>query len=157
MVSSGLASKPTGTVFASLASKPVAAVFSSLASKLVATVSLGLASKPKIGFLVESQNQGGGGFPDLGLKTSSSGLVIWASKSPRRFLGLGLNQAGFGLSVAPQNRRREVGAGHASRSSSLLGVEASLARVSQSDLKTGGGATTGGARGTITEVASETS
>jgi hypothetical protein len=47
--------------------------------------------------------------------------------------------------------------GHASRSSSLLGVDASLARVSQSDLKTGGGATTGGARGTITEVASEAS
>jgi hypothetical protein len=51
----------------------------------------------------------------------------------------------------------EVGAGHASRSSSLLGVEASLARVSQSDLKTGGGATTSGARGTITEVVSEAS
>jgi hypothetical protein len=64
---------------------------------------------------------------------------------------------GFGLSVAPQNRRREVGAGHASRSSNLLGVEASLARVSQSGLKTGGGATTSGARGTITEVASEAS
>jgi hypothetical protein len=47
--------------------------------------------------------------------------------------------------------------GHVSRSSSLLDVEASLARVSQSGLKTGGGATTGGARGTITEVASEAS
>jgi hypothetical protein len=46
---------------------------------------------------------------------------------------------------------------HASRSSSLLGVEASLARVSQSGLKTGGGAITGGARGTITEVALEAS
>jgi hypothetical protein len=34
------------------------------------------------GFLVEPQNQGGGGFSDLGLKTGSSGLVIWASKSP---------------------------------------------------------------------------
>jgi hypothetical protein len=33
---------------------------------------------------------GGHGFPDLGLKTDSSGLVIWASKSPRRFLCLGL-------------------------------------------------------------------
>jgi hypothetical protein len=42
------------------------------------------------GFLVEPQNQGGGEFPGLGLKTGSSGLVIWASKSPRRFLGLGL-------------------------------------------------------------------
>jgi hypothetical protein len=42
------------------------------------------------GFLVEPQNQGGGGFPSLGLKTSSYNLVILASKSPRRFLGLGL-------------------------------------------------------------------
>jgi hypothetical protein len=61
------------------------------------------------------------------------------------------------LSVVPQNRWREVGTGHASRSSSLLGVEASLARVSQSGLKTGGGVTRGGARGTIAEVASEAS
>jgi hypothetical protein len=67
------------------------------------------------------------------------------------------NQVGFGLSVAPQNRRREVGAGHASRSSSLLGVEANLARVSESGLKTGGGATMGCARGTVAEVASEAS
>jgi hypothetical protein len=41
-------------------------------------------------FLVEPQNQGGGGFSGLGLKTGSSGLVICASKSPRRFLGLDL-------------------------------------------------------------------
>jgi hypothetical protein len=73
-----------------LASKPAATVFASLSSKLVVMVSPGLASKPAVGFLVESQNQGGGGFPDLGLKTGSSGLLIWASKSPRRFLGLGL-------------------------------------------------------------------
>jgi hypothetical protein len=65
-----------------LASKPVATVFSSLASKLVATVSPGLALKPVVGFLVEPQNQGGGGFPDLDLKTGGSGLVIWASESP---------------------------------------------------------------------------
>jgi hypothetical protein len=64
---------------------------------------------------------------------------------------------GFGLSVAPQNRLREVGVGHVSRSSSLLAVEASLAMVSQSGLKTGRNATTGGARGTIAEVASEAS
>jgi hypothetical protein len=36
-------------------------------------------------------------------------------------------------------------------------MEASLARVSQSDLKTGGGATAGGVRGTIMEVASRIS
>jgi hypothetical protein len=58
----------------------VTTVFSSLASKLVATVSPSLASKPVVGFLVEPQNQGGGGFPGLGLKTDSSGLVIWTSK-----------------------------------------------------------------------------
>jgi hypothetical protein len=56
----------------------------------MATVSPGLTSKPVVGFLVEPQNQGGGGFPGLGLKTGSSGLVIWVSKSPRRFLGLDL-------------------------------------------------------------------
>jgi hypothetical protein len=67
------------------------------------------------------------------------------------------NQAGFGLSVAPQNRWREVGAGYTSRSSGLLRVEASLARVSQSGLKTGGGATAGGSRGTIAEVVLEAS
>jgi hypothetical protein len=64
---------------------------------------------------------------------------------------------GFSLSVVTQNRWRKVGAGHTSRSSSLLGVEASLARVFQSGLKTGGGATAGGVRGTIAEVASELS
>jgi hypothetical protein len=64
---------------------------------------------------------------------------------------------GFGLSVAPQNRRREVGAGHTSRSSGLLHVEASLARVSQSGVKTDEGTTAGGARGTIVEVVSEVS
>jgi hypothetical protein len=85
-----LTSKPVVTVSGGLASKPAATVFSSLASKLVATVSSGLASKPAVGFLVEPQNQGGGGFFGLGLKIGSFGLVIWASKSPRWFLGLGL-------------------------------------------------------------------
>jgi hypothetical protein len=42
--------------------------------------------------------------------------------------------------------------GHASRSSGLLHVEASQARVSCSGLKTGGGVTVGGARGTIAKV-----
>jgi hypothetical protein len=71
MVSSCFASKPVVTVFASLASKPVG------------MVSPGLASKSVVGFLVEPQNQGGGGFPGLGLKTDISGLVIWTSKSPQ--------------------------------------------------------------------------
>jgi hypothetical protein len=64
---------------------------------------------------------------------------------------------GFGLSVAPQNRRREVSAGQVSRSSGLLHVETSLVRVSQSDLKTVGGVMMSGVYDTITEVASETS
>jgi hypothetical protein len=65
-------------------------VFAGLASKPVATISPGLTSKPVVGFLVEAQNQGGGGFPGLGLKTGSSSVVIWTSKSPRRFFGFGL-------------------------------------------------------------------
>jgi hypothetical protein len=47
--------------------------------------------------------------------------------------------------------------GRVSRSSGLLRVKASLDRVFQSSLKTGGGAATGDARGTITKVTSETS
>jgi hypothetical protein len=42
---------------------------------------LSLKTKVVVGFLVEPQNQGGGGFPSLGLKTGSYGLVIYASKS----------------------------------------------------------------------------
>jgi hypothetical protein len=62
------------------------------------------------------------------------------------------NQAGYGLSVPPQNRREGDGVVHASRSSSLFHVKASRAMIFQSDLKTGGGVTTGNARGTIVEV-----
>jgi hypothetical protein len=47
--------------------------------------------------------------------------------------------------------------GHTLRFSGLLGMEASLTRVSQFSLKTGGGATAGGARGTIADIASEAS
>jgi hypothetical protein len=75
-VFAGLASKPMATVSSGLASKPAAMVFSSLASKLVAMVSPSLASKSAVGFLVEPQNQGGGGFPGLGLKTGNSSLVM---------------------------------------------------------------------------------
>jgi hypothetical protein len=46
---------------------------------------------------------------------------------------------------------------HASRSSGLFHVEASLGRVSQSGLKTSGGVMAGGACGTITEIALESS
>jgi hypothetical protein len=58
-------------------------VFAGLASKPVATVSPGLTSKSVVNFLIEPQTQGGGGFLGLRLKTGSSGLVIWALKSPR--------------------------------------------------------------------------
>jgi hypothetical protein len=153
-----LTSKPVVVVFDGLASKPATMVFSSLISKLVAMVSPDLASKPVVGFLVEHQNQGGGGFLGLGLKTGSFwfgdlGIKITAAVSwfgPQ-------NQVSFGLSVAPQNRWRKVGTGHASRSSGLFRMEASLTRIFQSSLKTGGGVMTGGARETITEVTSEAS
>jgi hypothetical protein len=65
------------------------------------------------------------------------------------------NQVGFSLLVAPQNRRREVDVGYASRSGGLLHMETSLARVSQSGMKTDGGVTMSGTRDTITEVTSE--
>jgi hypothetical protein len=90
MVSGGLASKPAVTVSGGLTSKLAATVFSNLASKLVKMGSPSLTSKLVVGFLVEPQNQGGVGFSGLGLKTGSFGLVIWATKSLRRFLGLGL-------------------------------------------------------------------
>jgi hypothetical protein len=53
-----------------------------LTSKSTATVFSSLTSKSVVGFLIESQNQGGGGFSDLGIKIGSFGLVICASKSP---------------------------------------------------------------------------
>jgi hypothetical protein len=144
-VSSGLASKPVATVSGGLASKPAVTIFSSLASKLVATVSPGLASKPSWWrvFRVGSQNRQLW-FVDLGIKITVT--VFWFEPQ---------NQMGFGLSVAPQNRQREVGAGHVSRSRDLLRVEATLSRVSQSGLKTDEGAMMGNARGTIAKVASE--
>jgi hypothetical protein len=85
-----LASKPAVMISGDLASKPAVTIFSSFALKLAPMVSPILASKSVVGFLVEPQNQGGRGFPGLGLKIGSFGLVIWASKSPRWFLGLGL-------------------------------------------------------------------
>jgi hypothetical protein len=119
--------------------------FSGLTSKSVVTV-----------FLIEPQNQGGGGFPGLCLKIDSYGLVIWASKSQRRFLDLCLKtrQVWF-VSCVTKPTGECDGVGHTSRSNGLLRVEASLARISQSGLKTDTGATTDGARGTITKVASE--
>jgi hypothetical protein len=106
-----LASKPLVTVFTGLASKPVVTVFSSLVSKVVATVSPGLTSKPMVGFLVEPQNQDGGWFPGLCLKTSSFGLVICALKSQQRFLvwvskPSGLRFVGYATKLTEGGRRR---------------------------------------------------
>jgi hypothetical protein len=73
--------------------------------------------------------------------------LVWASKpSGLQFVG-----------CATKPTEREVGVGHTSRSSGLLHMKASLARVSHSGLKISGGAMTGGVRDTITEVASESS
>jgi hypothetical protein len=58
--------------------KTTLTLFSGLASKLVATVSPSLVSKSVVSFLVEPQNQGGGRFPGLGLKTGTYGSVICA-------------------------------------------------------------------------------
>jgi hypothetical protein len=77
-----LASKPAATVYSGLASKPAATISSGLASKHAVTVSPGLPLKPVVGFLVEPQNQGDGGFLRLTLKIGSYGLMICGSKSP---------------------------------------------------------------------------
>jgi hypothetical protein len=157
-VSKGLASKPAVTVSGGLASQPAATVFSSLTSKLVAAVSPGLASKLVVGFLVEPQNQGGGGFPGLGLKTGSYGVVIWVSKSSRRFLGLGLKTKQASVCRLHHKTNGGRSARDTRRDLTICFTwEASLARVSQSGLKTGREATTGGARDSITEVASKAS
>jgi hypothetical protein len=121
--------KTTRTVFSGLASKLVVTVFSGLALKSVVRVSQ-----------FEPQNRQ--------LRVSDLDIKITATVS----CFVPQNKAVFSLSVALQNRRREDGAGHALRSSGLLHLEASHNRVFQSVLKTGGGATTGGACGTITEV-----
>jgi hypothetical protein len=83
-------------------------------------------------------------FNDLCLKITAT--VYWFGPQ---------NQSSFGLSVVPQNRLREDDARHASRSGGLLCLKVSRARVFRSGLRTDGGATVGGARGTITEVASD--
>jgi hypothetical protein len=49
--------------------------------KTTGTVFSALTSKPVVIFLIKRQNQGGGGFLSLGLKTDNYDLVILASKS----------------------------------------------------------------------------
>jgi hypothetical protein len=62
--------------------------FLGLASKRRSTVSPGLTSKLVATVLVVWPQNHSLGFSDLGLKTGNCGLVIWATKSPRQFLGL---------------------------------------------------------------------
>jgi hypothetical protein len=85
-VFSGLISKSVATIFFGLPLKSVTMISPSLTSKTVVSF---LTSKTVVSFLVEPQNQGGG-FLSLCLKIDSHGLIIWVSKSPRRFLGLSL-------------------------------------------------------------------
>jgi hypothetical protein len=105
------------------------------------------------GFLVEPQNQGRRvsrfgpqnrqlWFSDLCLKITTT--VSWFVPQ---------NLADDGLSVAPKNRWEEDGAGHVSRSSGLFRREASQAKVFQFTSKLAGGATAGGARDIIMEIA----
>jgi hypothetical protein len=75
--------KTTRTVFTGLASKPVVMVSGDLISKSAVTVSPSFTPKPVVGFLVEPQNQGGGGFLGLDLKIGSFDLVILLSKPSR--------------------------------------------------------------------------
>jgi hypothetical protein len=82
-----------------------------------------------VGFLVEPQNQGQR-FLGLDLKTDSSGLVIWTSKLPRRILGLNIKIKRASICRLRHKTDRGSGARHASRSTDLICVEASLARVS---------------------------
>jgi hypothetical protein len=67
-------------------------VFLGLVSKPVVRVSW-FSLKTKVNdFSRFGLKTGGGGFPSLGLKIDSCGLVIWASKSPQWFLGLCLKK-----------------------------------------------------------------
>jgi hypothetical protein len=74
------------------------------ASKPRSMVSPSLASKPVAIVLVVCTENHSLGFPDLGLKTSSYGLVIWPTKSPRRILGFGVKTKWDEVSrFTPQN------------------------------------------------------
>jgi hypothetical protein len=104
----GWASKPRSTVCEWFDLKTTWTIFSGLASKPVARVS-------RIG----PQNWQLR-FGDLSLK-----IIMTAS-----WFGPP-NYVGFGLSVAPQNQRREDNTGHTSRSGRLFRLEANHVRVSQ--------------------------
>jgi hypothetical protein len=91
--------KTAGTVFSSLVSKLVATVFSVLASKPVEMVSPGLPSKSVARVSQFGPQNRQLWFVDLCLKITTT--VSWFEPQ---------NQAGFGLSVASQNRREDAAA-----------------------------------------------
>jgi hypothetical protein len=95
------------------------------------------------------------GFLSLGLKTGSSGLVIWASKLPRRFLSLGLKTKQ--ASVCQLHHKIDGGRSAQNTSGDLVACFMWKQGVFQSGLKTDRCAMTGGLRGTIMEVALRTS
>jgi hypothetical protein len=89
----GLAPKPRSTVSPGLATKPVATVSLSLASKPVATIHVVWPQNHSLGFF------------GLSLKIGKCGLVIWPTKSPQQFLGLGLKTKWEEVCrFVPQNR-----------------------------------------------------
>jgi hypothetical protein len=74
------------------------------ASKPRSTVSPDLAPKPVATVLMVWLQNHLLGFPGLGLKTGSCGLVIWPIKSPQQFLSLGLKTKWEEVcQFAPQN------------------------------------------------------
>jgi hypothetical protein len=83
-------------------------------------VFLGLTSKPRSTVFRFGPQNRQLWFGNLGLKITVT--ISWFVPQ---------NQAGDGLSVAPQNRREEDGTGHALRTSGLLRLEVSRARVFQ--------------------------
>jgi hypothetical protein len=113
-----------------------------LASKLLGRVSWFDLKTKADGLSLFGLKTGDFGFLGLGLKTGSNGLMIWPQNHRDTILVWTSKPSGYGLSVAPQKRREdEDGIGHASRSSGLLRLEASCARISQSGLTTSRGMT----------------
>jgi hypothetical protein len=121
------------------------------------------------GFLRFGLKISGDGFLWFGLKTSGSVFSVWVSKPAATvwwfesqnhcddFLVWSSKPSRLRFIVCAIKRTGEDNAGHTSRSGGLLHLKASRARVFQSGLKTGRGATAGGARDTITDVASGSS
>jgi hypothetical protein len=94
--------KTTGTVCQWFGLKIIGTVFFGLALKPVVMVSPGLASKPVAWVFRFGPQNRQLRFGDLGLKITA--MISWFGPQ---------NQAGFSLSVAPQNRWSEVDVGHA--------------------------------------------